>query len=62
MATSKRKKQEVKLSTVDLGDVMSLSQRDRFILNIRYKNQEHTLNAWKVILRKEGFGLKNSQS
>lgn len=61
MATSKKKKEERKLNVNDLRDTLSLSQRDKFVLNIKYKNQQHSLGDWRVILAKEGFGLKNTQ-
>lgn len=55
----KRKKKPRLFNQVELADILSLSQRDRFILNVKYKNDEYSLDEWKSILIKEGFVLKN---
>ena len=55
----KRKKQPRLFNQVELADILSLSQRDRFILNVKYKNDKYGLDEWKSILIKEGFVLKN---
>lgn len=55
----KRKKQPRLFNQVELADILSLSQRDRFILNVKYKNDKYSLDEWKSILIKEGFVLKN---
>lgn len=55
-----RKKQLRLFGRLELADMLSLSQRDRFILNVKYKNSRYSLDDWKSILTKEGFVLKNS--